>query len=147
MLVRAALIVAIAVMLAGAGLTLAAGGDSIDVKSPGAPTAAQLPTPGSYCETARHALQYEGHDPARRNELVNRVIDKAPPELVATIVTIRDSKLGSDEYVKAHNVWNYYNNNHCCQCIDAQLAPQIYELTPEQRAAIEAGETIQPKGR
>lgn len=124
--------VALSIIGGAAGIAVAAtGGDEER------PTA----TPrGDYCTAARDALEYQGGDADRRAALLAHVAELAPPELASTMHAIRSSEIGSEKYAAAKNLWNYYNNNHCCQCIDAKLAPQIYELTPEQRERIEAGQ-------
>jgi hypothetical protein len=133
------LVVAVAAVAAGSGFAVAREG-GVPVALPKVTASVAATSTGhSYCDAARDALEYEGHDAAHRDELVDRVIAKAPPELVSIMVTVRHSKLGSEVYVKAHRLWDYYNNNHCCKCIDAYYSPQIYQLTPEQRAHIEAG--------
>jgi hypothetical protein len=133
--VRGIWIIAVALAIIGgaAGIAVAAsGGDDEQPSVAG--------SGGDYCTASRDALEYEGQDAQRRDTLLAHVAELAPPELVSIMRTIRGSEAGSRKHEAAWNLWRYYNNNHCCQCIDAQLAPQIYELTPEQRERVEAGQ-------
>ena len=135
--VRAVLIVTVALVAIGGGVGVAIASTGDDA----VPSAVTRPH-GSYCDAARDALQYEGNDRAWQANLLDRTLALSPPELVSTMKTIRTSDPTSKKYTAAHRMWDYYNNNHCCQCIDTHYAPQLYELTPEQRKHIEQGKPL-----
>jgi hypothetical protein len=141
---RAALVVTTALLLAGAGAALAAGGGD-DVRPPritAGTTTAKANPKRNYCDAARVALEYQGTSEVERRHLVADTLVLSPAELVSTLETIRSSHPGSPEYMAAHRLWDYYNNNHCCNCYDKYFAPQISDLTPTQRQHIEEGKPL-----
>jgi len=140
-LLRSLIAVAVALVLANVGVALANGGSAAPAPVVRAGVSSKSNQP-SYCDTARAALQYEGHSAARLTKLMNRTIAIAPDELVSILRAVRDTDAGTHDYVAAHRLWDYYNNNHCCQCIDAYLSPEISDLTPEQRQHIEDGKPL-----
>ena len=138
---QAALVVAITLLIVGAGVGIGIALTS-DGNQPTVNPFSTAASKASYCGVAREALEYEGHSAARRAQLLDRTLRLSPPELVSTLKTIRKSSIGSNDYVAAHRLWDYYNNNHCCNCLDRFTAPEIYELTPLQRKHIETGKPL-----
>lgn len=84
--------------------------------------------PTSYCEATLRALQYTGDDNDRFRELLDPVVALAPGEVAPTVRTLRAVEPGSRRYERARELWNYYNNNHCCQCLNGQYIPTIQEV-------------------
>jgi hypothetical protein len=138
--VRFVVLLAIALLAAGAGAGVAVTRSS-DGGTPAA-TAVADPPPTDYCSFARDALQYEGHDAKHQAVLFARVLKHAPSEVAPSLRTVEHATPGTFTYAAAHRLWDYFNNNHCCQCIDARIAPEISALTPEQRKIIEDGKDL-----
>lgn len=138
--VRFVVLLTIALLVAGAGagvaVTRSSGGDT--------PTATAVadPPPTDYCSFARDALQYEGHDSHRQTVLFARVLKHAPSEVSPSLHKMAHSTPGTYAYIAAHRLWDYFNNNHCCQCLYTQIPPEISALTPKQREIIEDGKDL-----
>ena len=103
------------------------------------------PPPTDYCSFARDSLQYQGHDAHRAAVLFARVLAHAPREVAPSVRIVEHATPGTRPYIAAHRLWDYFNNNHCCQCLDARIAPEISALTPEQRQLIEDGKDVKLK--
>ncbi len=138
--VRFVVLLTIALLAAGAGVGIAVTRSS-DGDTPAATTVAD-PPPTDYCSFARDALQYEGHDAKREAVLFARVLKRAPSEVAPSLRTVEHSTPGTHTYVAAHRLWDYFNNNHCCQCVFTRIPPEISALTPEQRKIIEDGKDL-----
>lgn len=130
---RLLVLAAIAVVAAGSGFAIVAATNS------SAERTASTPKHGSYCDAVSTALEYDGHESARRSALLDRVVALAPAEVEPIVRDVRAAAPGSARAAAARNLWTYYNDNHCCDCYDGRRAPQIAALTPEQRARVEAG--------
>jgi len=138
---RFIVLMTIALLAAGAGVGV--GVTQSSGRDTPATVAVAGPPPTDYCSFARDALQYEGRDAHRQTVLFARVLEHAPSEVAPSLRTVEHSEPGTYAYVAAHRLWDYFNNNHCCQCLDARIAPEISALTPKQRKLIEDGKNFQ----
>ena len=100
---------------------------------------AARPSSGSYCDAVAKEMAYMGRNKARRRALFDRIVARAPTMVRDIARDVRDLPSGSANAVKAHNLWTYFNNNNCCDCHGAKAPPLIADLTPDQRAKVEAG--------
>jgi len=120
--------------LAGTAIAaLAAAGTAVAVASTGDGRTKSTAQPKSYCDATLRALHYTGDDPDRFHELLAPVQALAPREVASTIRTLRSSEPGSADFEAARGSWDYYNDNHCCQCLEGQDIPTIQEIEHPSR--------------
>jgi hypothetical protein len=117
-------------VLVGVSLLLSAG--AIVALATGGSDSAEASGPTNYCDATLRALQYTGDDTGRFHELLEPVQDLAPKEVAAAISALRRSMPESTEFAAARKSWDYYNNNHCCQCLQGQYVPTIQEYEASQ---------------
>jgi len=114
------------------GVTLLLGAGATVALATGGSNEAAASGPTNYCDATLRALRYTGDDTARFHELLEPVQDLAPKEVAPTIMTLRRFAPASAEFATARKSWDYYNSNHCCQCLQGQYVPTIQEYEASQ---------------
>jgi hypothetical protein len=114
------------------GTALVAAGALVLVLTGGGEDRASAAGPTSYCEATLRALHYTGDDTEHFRSLLRPVVELAPDEVAATVRKLRASEPGTAAHTRAQELWGYYNNNHCCQCLNGQYIPTIQEVERKQ---------------